>query len=210
MAFQLLFNIITGGGDNMEDMNTQTIMGNNTSFDSLLTGIMILLIKILIIVLVIALLIGIFAWIKNNFFKDINITHYINQNPMLKSIIGITVAIVGLLILISVFNYFINPGMGYGYGTGSMNGYSASGFSGTLGIAGVVTFLVKVLSYVFVITLIISLVAYFKKQFDTGSFHIFSTASPVNKDTTSSDTTKSEQMSKNFSIEQPVPEQENE
>jgi len=49
MAFQLLFNIITGGGDNMDDMNSQATMGN-TSFDSLLTGIMILLIKFLIIV----------------------------------------------------------------------------------------------------------------------------------------------------------------
>lgn len=208
MAFQLLFNMITGGGDNMEDMNSQTMMGNNASFDSLLTGIMILLIKILIIVLVITLLIGIFAWIKNNFFKDTNITHYINQNPMLKSIIGITVAIFGLLILIYVFNYFINPGMGYGYGTGIMNG--SSGFNGTLGITGVVTFLVKVLSYVFVITLIISLVAYFKKQFDTGNFHMFSTTGPVNKDTTSSDATKSEQFSKVSSMEQPAPDQDNE
>jgi len=209
MAFQLLFNIITGGGDNMDDMNSQATMGN-TSFDSLLTGIMILLIKFLIIVLVIALVIGIFAWIKNNFFKDINIMQYINQNPMLKSISGITAAIFGLLILLYVFNYFINPGMGYGYGTDMMNGYSSNGFSGTLGVTGVVTFLVKILSYVFVISLIISLVAYFKKQIGTGDFHIFSTTTPVSKDTTSKDATKSDPANKFSSMDQMAPDQDNE
>jgi len=184
--------MITGGED-MEDMGSQNMMGYNSSFDGLLSGLFVLLIKFLIIALIVVLLIGMFMWIKNNFFKGVNLSTYMNQNPIIKSILGIAAVIFGLFILFYLFNYFINPGMGYSYNLNMMNGNTSGGFNGTLAITGIITFLIKALMYVFVITLIISLAAYFKKQFESGNFHLFDTANGSdNKDYSSNDTNTSE------------------
>lgn len=184
--------MITGGED-MEDMGSQNMMGYNSSFDGLLSGLFVLLIRFLIIALIVILLIGMFMWIKNNFFKGVNLSNYMNQNPIIKSILGITAAIFGLFILFYLFNYFVNPGMGYSYNLNIMNGNTSGGFNGTLAITGIITFLIKVLMYVFVITLIISLAAYFKKQFESGNFHLFDSPNgPNNKDYSSNDTNTSE------------------
>ncbi len=177
----------------MEDMGSQNMMGYNSSFDGLLSGLFVLLIKFLIIALIVVLLIGMFMWIKNNFFKGVNLSTYMNQNPIIKSILGIAAVIFGLFILFYLFNYFINPGMGYSYNLNMMNGNTSGGFNGTLAITGIITFLIKALMYVFVITLIISLAAYFKKQFESGNFHLFDTANGSdNKDYSSNDTNTSE------------------
>jgi len=184
--------MITGGED-MEDMGSQNMMGYNNSFNSLLSGLFVLLIKFLIIALIVILLIGMFMWIKNNFFKGVNLSNYMNQNPIIKSILGITAAIFGLFILFYLFNYLVNPGMGYSYNLNIMNGNTSGGFNGTLAITGIITFLIKVLMYVFAITLIISLAAYFKKQFESGNFHLFDTTnSSINKDYSSNDASTSE------------------
>jgi predicted lipid-binding transport protein (Tim44 family) len=173
ILFQLLFNLITGGS--MGDMGSSGMMGNSsTTLDSMITGLLILLVKLLIIGLVISLIIGAVIWMKKNFFKNINLSQNVNQNPMIKSILSIAGAIVGLLLLIYLYNYLINPGMGYGNEMSTSSGSANMvGFSGTLGLTGVFTFLIKVLTYVFVITLIISLVAYFKKQIETGEMRLF-------------------------------------
>lgn len=177
----------------MEDMGSQSMMGYNNSFDSLLSGLFVLLIKFLIIALIVMLIIGMFIWIKNTFFKNVNLTNYINQNPIIKSMLGITAAIFGLLILFYLFNYLVNPGMGHNYNLNIINGNTSGGFNGTLAITGTITFLIKVLMYVFVITLIVSLAAYFKKQFESGDFHLFDTTNnSTNKDYSSNDANTSE------------------
>jgi multisubunit Na+/H+ antiporter MnhB subunit len=182
----------------MGDMGSQSMMGYSNSFDNLLSGLFSLLIKFLIIALIVILLIGMFVWIKNNFFKSVNLTTYINQNPIIKSILGLTVAIFGLLILFYLYNYLFNPGMGYSYNFNIMNGNSSNVFNGTLAITGIITFLVKVLMYVFAITLIISLAAYFKKQFESGNFHFFETNNPVNKNYSNDTSTSESKVSMNL------------
>lgn len=180
ILFQMIFNLITGG-ENMGDMSSSNLVGNSTSsLDSLATGLIVLLIKFLVIALLISIIIGVLQWMKKNYFPNINLKQYINQNPMMKSIMGIVAAIAGLFLLIYVYNYLINPSMG------NTNNFTSpfsttdnntGGFSGTLGITGVVTFLVKILVYVFVISLIISILAFLKKQLEAGGLHLFNTNS---------------------------------
>lgn len=185
IAFGLLFNTFTGGGNNMDDMMnaSSNMLNSGTSIDVFLSSLFVLLIKFLMIVLVVAIVIGVVMWIKNNFFKDINITQKMNQDPMTKKAVGITVIVIGALLVLWVFNNLINPGMGYtstgmGYnstGMGYMNGTSGYGLNVSLGFTSVLSLLIKVLSYVFVISLILGLVAYLKKMYEAGSFNFMKT-----------------------------------
>ncbi|PKM94455.1 MAG: hypothetical protein CVU84_10315 [Firmicutes bacterium HGW-Firmicutes-1] len=189
IAFGLLFNIFTGGGNAMnENMMGNGIGSYGNSINGFLASLLVLLVKFLMIVLVIAIVVGVVMWIKNNLFKDthINISQAINHDPILKAIFGITVVVFGIVLIGWVFNNFVNPSMGYGYGMGNMDGNSMNyangqgmmngsginmnGFNTTFGITGVVSLLIKVLSYVFIISLILGLVAYLKKQYEAGSF----------------------------------------
>ncbi|BCN29569.1 hypothetical protein [Anaeromicropila herbilytica] len=175
ILFQMAFNLITGG-TGMQDMNSSNMIVNTTSsLDNLVTGLMVLLIKILIIILLVAIIIAVFMWLKKNYFNNVDLSKYMKQNPQMKQILSITGAIVGLFLLIYVSNYVINPTPGYSANVVTSNISSVSnvgGFSGSLGITGVITFLVKILIYVFIISLIISLLAFLKKQLNESGFHI--------------------------------------
>lgn len=176
ILFQMVFNLITGGSS-MDDMNSTNIIGSTTSsLDNLVSGLMVLLIKLLIIALLISIIIGIFLWLKKTYFNNVNLSQLVKQNPILKSILAVSGALVGLLLLIYVYNYLVNPTPGYSnslIASNHMNENNTGGFNGTLGITGVFTFLIKILIYVFVISLIISLIAFLKKQLEEGGVHLF-------------------------------------
>lgn len=190
IAFGLLFNIFTGGENNMGDMYSSNMLGNGSSINVFLASLLVLLVKFLLIVLVIALVIGVVLWIKNNFFKDvkINLSQSNNQDPMLKKMIGIAVIVVGFILVLCVLNNVINPGMGYSssgmgnmYGYNMMAGTSANGLNATLGFTAVLSLLIRVLSYVFIISLIMGLVAYLKKLYEAGAFNFMkATINPLN------------------------------
>lgn len=179
ILFQMVFNLITGGSS-MDNMNSTNVIGSTTSsLDNLVSGLLVLLIKILIIALLILIITGIFLWLKKTYFKNVNLSQHLKQNPMLKSILAISGAIVGILLLIYVYNYLVNPTPGYSnslIASSRMNENNTGGFNGTLGITGVFTFLIKILIYVFIISLIISLLAFLKKQLVEGGVHLFKTS----------------------------------
>jgi hypothetical protein len=160
----------------MGDMGSQNMM-NYTSYDGFLTGLLSLLIKILFIILIISIIIGVSLWIKNNYLKNVNFTQYVNQNPVTKSIVGIIAAIFILFLLLYFFSYL--TGSSYGYGMGSMGGYGI-----TFNFAGIILFLFKALTFFFVITLIISLVAYMTKQLGITELHLFQFTSKTTQDAT--------------------------
>lgn len=176
ILFQMIFNLITGG-NSMGEMSSSNMNGNGTtSLDNLAMGLIVLLIKFLIIVLLISIIIGVFMWMKNHYFNNINLSQYFKTNSVKKQILGFAGAIIGLFLLIYVYNYLVNPSIGYSSYMTSSNSTvnnNIGGFNGALGITGVVTFLIKVLTYVFLLSLIISLIAFIKKQLEAGGFHLF-------------------------------------
>lgn len=202
ILFQMVFNLITRGSS-MDDMNSSNMIGNTTSsLDYLVTGLMVLLIKLLIVALLITIILGVFMWLKKTYFININLSQHLKQNPMLKSILSISGVIVGLFLLIYVYNYMVNPSPGYSNSLITANytiENNAGGFNGVLGITGVLTFLIKILIYVFVISLIISLLAFLKKQLEVGGVNLFktsdsSTVKEANKNVTVSKETVSEEV----------------
>lgn len=170
------------GSTGMEESSGSTL-------DSLVIGLILLLIKLLVIALIIVAVIGICLWLKKTFFRNFDISQYIRKNPMSKPVLEIFAIIIGLVILISLYNYLVGPTAG---NQGDMAGNAAShmngGFSGALALTGVFSFIIKVLTYVFVITLIIGLFAYFKKLIRSSGFklnsifEVNSDKSPANQD----------------------------
>lgn len=146
----------------MGDMGSQYMMGYS-SYNGLLTGLLGLLIKVLFIILIISVLIGVSQWIKKNFFETVNFKQYMNQNPIAKLVAG-TIAAIFILFLLLYFLSYLSGG-GYSYGMSSMSGF------GTFNITGVIVFLLKALTFIFVITLTVSIIAYLMKQL--GISHLF-------------------------------------
>jgi hypothetical protein len=131
--------------------------------------------------------------IKNSFFKDVkfDLQRYLNQNPFTKSIAGIGGLILGLFLIIYLFNYISGPNMNYNYSMNMMSG-TTSGFNGifnnTLGLNGLMTFLIEVLCILFIVSLTLGLVSYVKKQFDSSNGSSSSNNSPNTKNTTEQNT----------------------
>lgn len=160
----------------MEDMmSSQNMNYNNSSYGGLLSGLLVLLIKLLVLLLIVSIIIGIAVWLKNNFLKNINFSGLMNQNPLLKAIVGILAIIIGLVFLIYIFNYLTGRGSGFSYGInygmGSVNGYY--GYNSGLGLTGAIALLLKALIFIFFVTLIISMVAYLAKYLGINNFHSF-------------------------------------
>ncbi len=180
IAFSLLFNIFIGGGSSMGGHYAGNIGGSAFSIDALLAGVLVLLVKLLLGVLVIAVIVGVIMWLKETFFKNTNINtnvlKSVNDDPILKTVVGITAAIIGIVVVFTLLQNFLNPSMRYGftgYGVsinGSM-GYGMGISNPTLAVTGLLTLLIQVLSFVLVVALILGVIAYLKKQFDAGIFN---------------------------------------
>lgn len=169
IAFGLLFNLFTGGGT-MEHMGTNTGTMTSYTLDGFLAGLLMLLVKLLMVALVLAVIIGIVMWIKNNFFKntDSQFLQTIKNDPIIKTVTAITIAILGIILVMSLIGSFNGQGMmGYGYSSGAMMG----GYYGAFSMYGLLSLLIKILSFVLVISLILALLAYLKKQYEVGYFN---------------------------------------
>ncbi|MDF2522960.1 MAG: hypothetical protein K0R31_601 [Clostridiales bacterium] len=171
LAFGLLFNLFTGGGTTMgEHMgNMGYASGYGFSLGGLIVGLLALLVKILMVVLVAAVVIGAFAWVKNNFLQNNNSQwmQSINKDPVLKTISVVTLAIIGIVFLCALFSSFGQTGIGFG---GYLGGY---GFNPIYSMAGILVLLVRVLMFVLIVSLILAVVTYLKKQYDSGNLNFF-------------------------------------
>lgn len=189
LAFGLLLNLFSGqggflgfggysyGGMMNEGGHMGYGGGYNYSFGSLIGVLLALLIKLLIFILAIAVVIGIFTWIRNFMAKNNNTpwVQTINSDPLLRTVTGITLAILGLVLISGIFGSFTGYGMG---GYGSM--YGMGGYSPIYGIAGLLTVLIRLLSYILVISLIVAAVIYIKKQYESGNVNLFGTDKAAN------------------------------
>lgn len=145
------------------DMGMGNNMGNNgTSMNGLLGGLLGLLFNLLIVALVVAAIVAIVQWVRKSFFKDANSkTTQLFSDPLVKTVAIVVGAVFGLILLFGVFGNFFNTGMGYGM----------SGFSTSLSLYGLLTLLIKILAIVLVVSVILALAAYLKKQYDAGAFN---------------------------------------
>lgn len=180
LLFGLLFNTTAGGNSMMgsgEDMSRGN--GYGYSFNSIIGWLLLALIKILFVVLIGAVLIGAFIWIRNMFFRDNNsaIARAINNDPLLKTVVLTTLGIIALFVLFGLLGSFTSPGY--------MNG----GYNVTLGIAWLLMMLIRVLSYVLIISLAIALAIYLKSQYDKGNINWFTVKSTTINTKTSTVTT---------------------
>jgi cell division protein FtsL len=176
-AFELLFSSFTGGGDTMGghmDMGSSSMNGSYGSFSGLISGLLILLVKILMVLLIAAVIVGVFVWVRNNFFKNsnFNIVQSIKNDPILKTISVITIAIIGIVLIFALLGSFGQNQIGF---SGQMGNYGFSfGYNPIYSIAGLLLILVKVLMFILVVSLILAAITYLKNQYDKGNLSFLS------------------------------------
>jgi len=158
----------------MEQQYINNMSGTAFSINTFLAGSLVVLVKLLMGVLIAAAIVGVIMWIKDTFFKNNNINtkilKQINDEPILTSIAGVTAAVLGGSIVFILLDNFLRASRGYGIR------YSMGTFSSTLVVAGLLGFIIKVLSLILVAALILAVVTYIKKQYDQGVFSTQKTA----------------------------------
>lgn len=171
IAFSMLFGLFRGGADmemgNMGDMGT---MGNSGySIDGLLGGLLGLLINLMLVALVVAAIVAIVLWIKKSFFNNANTkAMQVFNDPLIKTVAVVVGGVFGLVLLFGLFGNYLNIGTGSG-----MHGYAATGFNTSLSFYGLLNLMIKILAVVLVVSVILALVAYLKKQYEAGAFNSF-------------------------------------
>ncbi|MCX8125379.1 MAG: hypothetical protein N3F66_14620, partial [Spirochaetes bacterium] len=97
--------------------------GYGFSLGGLIGGLLTLLVKLLMVALIIAVIVGIIVWVRNNFFQNTNskLMQSIKNDPILKTITVVTLAIIGIVLIFALLGSFSQPGMMFG---GSMGNFS--------------------------------------------------------------------------------------
>lgn len=173
-ALDQLLNLISGGGSmNHNSMASGNMMGGyNYSFGGLLSSVLMLLVNLFMILLVVVVILGIIAWVRETFFKGgtIQLPKALGNDPLIKSVTVITLAILGLVLIAALFNGMMNPGYG---GRGGNLFY---GFNPVLSIVGVLSLLIRLLTFVLIISLILAVIIYLKNQYESGKLNFFGEA----------------------------------
>jgi predicted RNA-binding Zn-ribbon protein involved in translation (DUF1610 family) len=189
-AFNIMFGARSGGMDGSEMGGSGYSLGNTLSY------IFILAFKLLLIALVIFAIIAIFKFAK----KHLNLggegkmidtikkdpgsmasseTKW-NDQPVLK---GVTVAVLAI-IAFGLIYYIFRGLFGLGSGYGMTNGNNIMGSAGySLGIAGLLAVLLKLLLVASIAGLIIGLIMYIKQSYGTEITAKLSTITTVSKKT---------------------------
>jgi hypothetical protein len=188
-AFEILFNSFSGGAEFMGDHMDMGTMGSGGGYgytiSGLISGLLFLLVKILMILLVTAVIVGVIIWLKNNFFKNngtSKIMQSIKNDPILKTISVVTLAIIGIVLVFALLGSFNQTGMGFSGHAGNFD--SGYGYNSMYSIAGLLTILVKVLMFILTVSLILAAVTYLKNQYDQGNLNFMNNKPTTGKNTT--------------------------
>lgn len=187
VAFELLFNSFTGGAESMGDHMDMGSMGSGGGYgytlNGLISGLLVLLVKILMVLLVAAVIVGVFVWIKNNFFKNtkLNIMQSIKNDPILKTISVVTLVIIGIVLVFALLGSFNQTGMGVSGHAGNFS--FGFGYNSMYSIAGLLMILVKVLMFILIVSLILAAVTYLKNQYDQGNLNFMNNTQTSTKNT---------------------------
>lgn len=183
LLFGLLFNTMPGGTGTMNSgEHMSRAYGYGYSFSSIIGWLLLMLIRILFVVLIGAVLIGAFIWIRNVFFRDNNsaLAKAINNDPILKTVVLTTLSIIGLFILFGLLGNFSSVGYAGGMAEVHMGG-GYNYYNPSYGISWLLMMLIRVLSYVLIISLVIAIAIYLKSQYDRGNISWFSSPKTADK-----------------------------
>lgn len=148
----------------------------NYSLGGLLSWILILLAKLFMILLVVVVVLGIAAWIRETFFKNNNskLQKTLGNDPILKSAVVVTLVILGIVIVAVLFNSFMmQPGLGMSFNTGRLRGGFYYGYSPAFSIVGLLALLIKILTFILILSLVLAAVVYLKNQYESGNLNFF-------------------------------------
>ncbi|MDS1029278.1 hypothetical protein RDV78_02005 [Bacillota bacterium LX-D] len=127
--------------------------------------LLVLLIKFLMIVFVGALIFGAVVWIKNYFVSEKSEYHQsLKNDPILKVVATVSVSILGIILVLTLINSITQPGLGFNF---HMNNHMG-GFQSSFNIAGILTILINILSFVLVVSIIGAVITYLKNQYEAG------------------------------------------
>lgn len=164
LTFGIFFNLLIGnngmtgyagsmgGGEHTGNMGSMG--GSGYPFGNMIGGLLMLLINILVIVLVISVVAGIVIWAKNTFYKG-NMPPFaqtMRNDPFIRTISIITAAVIGLMLVMALFNGFASPGY--------------IGMGGTFGVSSILVLLIKLLIFVLTISLLVAAFIYIREQYD--------------------------------------------
>jgi len=142
----------------------------NYSFSSTLGMLLLLLTKFLTIVLAIVFVLGIAAWIKELFIKNQNSKLFkdLNSDPIIKNVTVITGAILGLVLVFALISSLFQPSFGGNMNMGGYNMGFSFGFNPMASIVGILSILIRILTFVLVVSLILAVLIYLKDQYESG------------------------------------------
>lgn len=150
-------------------------MGASYSLGGTFSTLLLLLTKLLIIVLAVLVILGVIAWVRDNFLKnkESKLMQNVNEDPILKAVVVITASVIGLVLVFTLLSSLFNTGGMY--------------YNHILNMTSIIMILIKLLMFILVISLVLAGVMYFKNQYENGNLNLnlFSTnntTNPTNKE----------------------------
>lgn len=137
-----------------------------------------LIIKLMIVVLAVFVVLNVIVWIRDDLFKNDSskIVRDIKNDPLLRGVTTITLAIVGIVLLFAVINSFLDLGMSNSMSSAMGNQGGHMSYNPGYGIAGVLFLLIRVLMFILVISLILAGLTYLKELYEKGKLNIFNSS----------------------------------
>lgn len=173
--------------------------GYNYSLGGTLGALLYLIIKLLIVVLAVVVVLGVIVWVRDNLFKNDSskIVREIKNDPLLKAVSVITLAIVGIVFLFAIMNGFLNPGSSTNMSMGMEHQGVYMGYNPSYGIAGVLFLLIRVLMFILVISLVLAGFIYIKDLYESGKLNLFATSDNAKNTKIIIETTKTDETNPN-------------
>lgn len=173
--------------------------GYNYSLGGTLGALLYLIIKLLIVVLAVVVVLGVIVWVRDNLFKNDSskIVREIKNDPLLKAVSVITLAIVGIVFLFAIMNGFLNPGVSTNMSMGMEHQGVYMGYNPSYGIAGVLFLLIRVLMFILVISLVLAGLIYLKDLYENGKLNLFATSDNAKNTKIIIETTKTDETNPN-------------
>lgn len=149
--------------------------GYNYSLSGTIGTLLYLIIKLMVVVLAVVVLLGVIVWVRDNLFKNDSskIVRDIKSDPLLKVVVVITLAIVGIVFLFAIINGILNFGVSSSMGVGIEHQGGNMGYNPSLGVSGVLFLLIRVLMFILVISLVLAGLGYLKELYESGKLNIF-------------------------------------
>lgn len=147
-------------------------IGYSYSLGNTFTTLLLLITKLLTIVLSVVIILGVITWIRDSFLKNKNTKFMqdINEDPILKAVVVITGAVIGVSLVFTVLSNLFNANLTVG----------GAYFNHLLTMTGIIMLLIKLLMFIFVASLVLAGIMYFKDQYEKGNLNFLTNNNQAN------------------------------